>query len=265
VRLSILVLGGVLWAGSTLAQSNPFDALRNSGDPRFYEEHKTQWLARVEARPQDVDVLEGAAGFFMVRDRAIAQELLERARAIEPENPRWPQQLAQLHELNASRGDPYEARQALAELERAHALTDPEKRISVTGLAEAALAADDIPKARDYAQRLLQQAPTSWNYGDAVHKGNLVLGRIAVREGRIVEAVAHLRASGVTPGSPVLGSFGPNMSLAKELLERGERDAVLAYFEQCRAFWKMGGPQLDAWTEDVKAGRVPRFGANLLH
>jgi hypothetical protein len=47
------------------------------------------------------------------------------------------------------------------------------------------------------------------------------------------------------------------------LLERGEVDAVLGYFEQCRTFWKTAGSRLDAWTKEVQAGSVPNFGANL--
>jgi hypothetical protein len=53
------------------------------------------------------------------------------------------------------------------------------------------------------------------------------------------------------------------MSLAKDLLERGEVEAVLNYFESCRLFWKMGGARLDAWSKDVQAGNIPNFGANL--
>jgi hypothetical protein len=91
----------------------------------------------------------------------------------------------------------------------------------------------------------------------------IILGRIAVRQGRLAEAVTFLRASGATPGGPVLDSFGPNMSLAKDLLERGETAAVLDYFELCRVFWKMGGARLDAWSREVRAGTIPNFGANL--
>ena len=62
-----------------------------------------------------------------------------------------------------------------------------------------------------------------------------------------------------------MNSFGPNMSLARDLLEKGERETVLQYFELCRKFWKMGQRNLDQWTEDVKAGRTPEFGANLVY
>jgi hypothetical protein len=53
------------------------------------------------------------------------------------------------------------------------------------------------------------------------------------------------------------------MSLAKELLEKGETDAVLKYFDLCRKFWGKGGERLDKWTQEVKAGIAPDFGANL--
>jgi hypothetical protein len=93
----------------------------------------------------------------------------------------------------------------------------------------------------------------------------LVLGRIAAQEGRMDEAKQYLLESGKSTGSPVLGSFGPNMSLARDLLRTGERDAVLEYFDQCRKFWTIGNEKLTAWSEDVKAGRMPDFGANLVY
>jgi hypothetical protein len=73
-----------------------------------------------------------------------------------------------------------------------------------------------------------------------------------------------LLAAGNSPGSPQLNSFGPNMSLAKDLLENGDRETVLQYFEFCRKFWSMGQDKLNQWAENVKAGRMPDFGANLV-
>ena len=65
-----------------------------------------------------------------------------------------------------------------------------------------------------------------------------MLGRIAVREGHIKEADRYLLAAGKSPGSPQMDSFGPNMSLAKDLLEKGQRNTVLQYFALCHKFWK---------------------------
>ena len=52
-----------------------------------------------------------------------------------------------------------------------------------------------------------------------------------------------------------MDSTGPSLwSLAQDLLQKGERDTVLQYFELCRKFWEMGKDSLDQWTKDVKAG-----------
>jgi len=101
------------------------------------------------------------------------------------------------------------------------------------------------------------------NVGTATHKGNLALGLVAVRAGRIDEAKGRLLAAGKVSGGGTLDSFGPNMGLAKALLEKDEREAVINYFDLCRKFWKMDRGQLDRWTKEVRAGLTPNFGPNL--
>jgi hypothetical protein len=91
-----------------------------------------------------------------------------------------------------------------------------------------------------------------------------VLGRLALLNDDVPEAERFLLLAGEIPGSPVLHSFGPNMSLARELLKRGRRDVVLQFFANCKAFWKMGYP-LDTWTTQVQNGQLPIFGANLAY
>jgi hypothetical protein len=143
--------------------------------------------------------------------------------------------------------------------ERFYALDDAAKESFVVGKVE---------DARKYAIELMAMLPNfqgDWNYGNAVQDANLVLGRIAVQEGHVDEAKRRLIAAGNSPGSPQMNSFGPNLSLAKDLLEKGEREAVLEYFELCRKFWKMDRGQLDAWSQEVKAGKIPDFGANLVY
>jgi hypothetical protein len=125
-----------------------------------------------------------------------------------------------------------------------------------------------IEDAGKFANELLTLAPHfkgNWNYGNAIQDGNLVLGRIALRDGHIQEAGQYLLAAGRSPRSPQMDSFGPNMSLAKDLLEKGQRDVVLQYFGLCRKFWSMDYGKLDEWSNDVKAGNIPSFGANLVY
>ncbi len=97
---------------------------------------------------------------------------------------------------------------------------------------------------------------------DEIQDANTVLGRVAVSQGRIADAKRYLVAAGKHGGSPVLSSFGPSMSLARDLLKKGQRDAVLQYLAECRSFWK-GDGAIDGWISDVKAGRMPDFGANV--
>jgi len=64
-------------------------------------------------------------------------------------------------------------------------------------------------------------------------------------------------------GSPALGTFGPSMSLAKALLEKGQVDVVLTFFDLCKAFWTAHPEVLDGWSDTVRKGGIPNFGANL--
>ena len=132
-------------------------------------------------------------------------------------------------------------------------------------LAKAALAAGVLEKAASYARELVDSAksPKDWNYGNALHDGNMVLGVVSLRNGDVEQARKYLIESGKTPGSPQLGSFGPNMTLAKEMIEKGEKDTVLEYFSLCRSFWKMDAGRLNEWSATIRAGNIPSFGANL--
>jgi hypothetical protein len=81
------------------------------------------------------------------------------------------------------------------------------------------------------------------------------------KDGRQPEIV--FLASAESSGSPNLSSFGPNMSLARDLLEHGEREVVLAYFKRCGVFWRSGEDQLKEWTREIQNNVIPDFGANL--
>lgn len=121
-------------------------------------------------------------------------------------------------------------------------------------------------EAKSFAEELEQLAPKNtkdWNYGNAVQDFNIVLGRLALKSGDTETAKKRLIAAGNSPGSPQMDTFGPNMTLAKELLAKDERATVLEYFELCRKFWEMQRGKLDEWKKEVEAGRTPDFGANL--
>lgn len=138
----------------------------------------------------------------------------------------------------------------------------------LAGIASRRLRWGAISSATNYARELLAQAssfPDDWNYGNAIHKGNILLGLIALKNRQITEAKEYLLKAGSTPGSPQLDTFGPNMALAKELLLAGETETVLKYFELCSKFWDADFGQLSHWTSAIRRGQVPNFGANLIY
>ena len=247
----------------------PTSQINHILDPDGYAEAKKAWMGQIDHEPENATLLGHAADFFMFGDRRTTIKLLERAQSLDPSNPEWPRKLGHVLSLGArgpGEGDMGIAERALEHLEKAYELADESRRDPLLeSLAKGAYSADRLDKARHYAELMLQNTEAGWNYGNRVHHGNLVLGRIAFREGNIEEAKSRLIAAGNTPGSPQLNSFGPNMGLAKALLEIGEREVVLEYFELCSKFWNSdrAKDKLDKWSALATAGRIPYFSANL--
>jgi hypothetical protein len=126
----------------------------------------------------------------------------------------------------------------------------------LVGLARAAFDGGATDKAAAYGRALLDTAgryATDWNYGNAIYYSNWVLGRIALQQGDAARAGEYLLRAGATPGSPQLNSFGPNMKLAQEPVEKGQTAVVLQNFGLCAKFWKLEEGKLAAWTATVKA------------
>ena len=236
-----------------------------------YEEIKSLWLKKIEANPTDLDILFNAARFLSLEDTDLATEILTKGKKIDPNNPKWAIQLGHLYSLKniffQTIGTKlHNSQNSLKEFEDA-ASADPKKRFYVlVHLAQASFDSGEMGKAKNYSEELLNTAKGNkrdWNYGNAIFHGNMVLGRIALSSGDIEAAKRYLLLAGKTPGSPQLNTFGPNMTLAKELLQKGEKDAVIDFFRQCSKFWEMGNKQLDDWTVLVQDDRVPDFRMNL--
>jgi hypothetical protein len=111
-----------------------------------------------------------------------------------------------------------------------------------------------------YSKELIEDRGTGWNSGNRTHYGNIFLGRVALLRDDIDSAKEHLISAGKTTGSPQLNSFGPDMTLARELLKVDKKEVVLEYFELCRKFWVHQLDKLDDWKVLVEGGRIPDFG-----
>ena len=153
----------------------------------------------------------------------------------------------------------------LSAIEQEGTQSPSKHNILLPTVTKAAFEARDYGKADAYASEALAQSRTTKDRslaGDAIHQGNTIKGRLALARGDVSGAIAYLLASGKTPGSPVLDSFGPSMSLAQDLLGVGERTAVLEYLDECKTFWKVDFAKLSDWNSAISNGKVPNFGAN---
>lgn len=145
-----------------------------------------------------------------------------------------------------------------------------ERRVGVLpSIAKVCLELGRLDEAARHAKECLELAPKfqeTGSFGACVHRGNWVLGRVALQAGRTADAKRHLLASAEVEGTVWAKYFPPNMSLAKELLANNEREAVLQYLERCTEVWRTRPDHegnFKAWIATIKAGKIPDFGANL--
>ena len=156
------------------------------------------------------------------------------------------------------------ATDSLSEWEKA--ATQEEAFYAVAAAAFAAYDLEKFAEAEAIAHRANQLAPLfeeNWNVGNVLFAGHTVLGLLALRRGDVELAIQELHTSAKNGGSPQLGSFGPTMRLAKELVELGRTEEVIAFLHQCLAFWKTGNPWVEVWEKKIRRGLVPNFFMNL--
>jgi hypothetical protein len=158
--------------------------------------------------------------------------------------------------------------QVLADAEQDATGRDADERFSMLpGLAIQSLHLEAWDKAKTFATELITALPQHAgepDYSDAHYNAHMALGLIALHNNDAATATRELLESAhLTTGSPVLGSFGPDMWLAMELLRKGESPAVIDFLNRCRSFWPEGSSQLDSWIDTIRKGGVPVFGVSL--
>jgi hypothetical protein len=131
------------------------------------------------------------------------------------------------------------------------------RKTSLPYLAMMAFRAGEFEKADRYAHETLEYPPAdAILLPESMVSGNTVLGMIALRHDDVAGAKAHLFASAKTKGTTIQDRWGPMLALAKALLDKGQNDAVLEYFESCKSFVTKN-PKLDDWIATLKGGRAP--------
>lgn len=104
-----------------------------------------------------------------------------------------------------------------------------------------------------------------YGYGAAVHLNHTYRGLMALAEGDPQRAKLELVKSGAVVRSLLLGVVGPNMRLAKALMQRGERSAVVEFIDRLGKIWYLPFrlPKVRRWKAAIARGETPDFGRQL--
>jgi tetratricopeptide (TPR) repeat protein len=207
-------------------------------------------------------------------DTDIALRLLQQCQQLEPASYRWAGELGDLYAFMAGRKEGAEKAGlsvlALEQYEKAITLNkqersrqrDRDRSALLRDAAEAAFDVGQLAKAKSYATELLLEYGhdlTAYSYSDAAHYGNIILGRIALREGDLAKAKEHLLIAGRTPKLAGRTFFIPDMNLVRELFAKNERDAVLEYLQLCGTIYESQHKVFQRWEQMVRKGETPSF------
>jgi hypothetical protein len=107
-----------------------------------------------------------------------------------------------------------------------------------------------------YAERLLREEPHS---GDAIYVGNLILAQAALDRNDVSNAKQYLLQAAATPSAHIIEQNGLDVSVARVLFDRGERDTVVEYLNRGRRLWPQGSQIINRWQGAIRAGRRPNF------
>jgi len=252
--------------------------------------YKALWLKEVQEHPGNAAVIKNAMDPFFSVDPDLVDSLIKQGRAIAPQDPDWDRSqkinkdsrkakeereaemkkardeiavtiqkdteeaAAQAGKRARELRDRYESAEA-----KLAGVKDAETRFAwLPDAAKAAWAVGEDAKAQAYAEEMLREAPqyqSTWAYGNAIYTGHDILGRIALKHGETEEAKRELLAAGTTPGSPQLDTFGPDLTLAGELVKAGEERAVLRFLDAIAKFWKSERDNISGWKERIEQGR----------
>jgi hypothetical protein len=107
-----------------------------------------------------------------------------------------------------------------------------------------------------YAERLLREQPQS---GDAIYIANLILAQTALDRNDLSNAKQYLLQAATTPSAHIIEQNGLDVSVARVLFDRGERDTVVEYLNRGRRLWPQGTQIINRWQAAIRAGRRPNF------
>ncbi len=234
-----------------------------------YNQLKVHWLKHVEADQSNPAAIFNAADFFILnKDFELAFTCVQKLESCSLKASDFFSMAALYEHLgNLVRKDNRETfstelfQKAIAWYEKA-TVSDDQNWSASTNLVKLLFEVNRFDQLKDTAAQVLKNAdenivPAAWS----IHQVNVTLGKVALAEGDSQSAVRHLAASVEIPHDPSLLSLsGPDMTLARALLEKGEKQAVLDFLAECEQFSLRNHAEdlLQEWKEAIAEGRTPK-------
>jgi hypothetical protein len=116
-----------------------------------------------------------------------------------------------------------------------------------------------MDEAESKARELLALAARSTNdpeYGNAIFFVNLSLGHITLRRGEKRQAASYLLSASDAPPTDYLRNEYIDMTLARQLVDWSEREAVAQFLDRCARF-NHRGKELAEWDPQIRKGINP--------
>ncbi|MEI8246742.1 MAG: hypothetical protein WCI51_12995 [Lentisphaerota bacterium] len=223
-----------------------------------YSEAKSLWLEQLEKHPDNLKIVGNAANSLVSYDTDLAIKYYKKAKSLDQQNYRWDFLLGFAYNLkctspvhSGNSQDPEAAKESLNYYEKAYFTTEGKKNnLLLESMAKAALMADDLSKAEEYANKMLVAKDYYYTY-----YGNFILGLIAIKKGNIDVAGNYLLESTNFSGK-VEFNIILDMTLAQEFLTRGKREIVLEFLKRISKFWKYNGT-CEQWVKEMEDGGTP--------
>jgi hypothetical protein len=172
---------------------------------------------------------------------ALAERWLRRAIELAPPGDEWKMPLGQTLSVVANRTlDPNGRVALLREADSLIAWGAMPEVIARLALAEFD-AGDDAAAERDGERALASSQKAAFPYNLA----QTALGRIAAAKGDLNEAKKRLLASITMPATLKNAVLEPNMTLAQDFYDAGDRDTVIEFLEASRPLWKFDRGRID--------------------
>ncbi len=216
-------------------------------------------LSKVEAKrkavPTNTDILRREIDLRYLQDPTTCDELIGHGISLEPENSFWYRRRGELCRDHPGKFSPSHGIDAYSKaclrsttlLERVNYASEL-ARLSVS--CQPSVAATNAHQVLVDISNLEDESRVL----HARHYAHIVLGHLSLQAGDVPRAVECLRLASSQNGDAAMRTYGPDLELAAQLVERGQRSAVVDYLTECIRISPGLAPMFREWVRKIESG-----------